>query len=171
MDAVSCFQLSGLCGLLFISIVCCDLKSRIYFLQCCCVCFFLASWRKINRTLSFTSHKWDVLQTRFEFRLMLLWISTLHSSNLRNVKESHMQLKIIFLALCVEVLKYRNLFPVSRKACHWNIFKSLALMTYSKWLFLKIGIFLSFISPPIHLPIHQIRINIWYGGPREKCQQ
>lgn len=42
MNAVSSFQLTGLCGLLFISFVCCDLKCMIYFSPVLLSFFFLS---------------------------------------------------------------------------------------------------------------------------------
>lgn len=64
-----------------------------------------------------------------------LWISiklSFHMSNLKDVKESNAQLEKFFVffffsALCVQLVKYRNLFPGSEKSCHWNLFKLLAL--------------------------------------------
>lgn len=41
MNVVSLFQMTGLCGVLFIGFVCCDLKCRIYFSLV--LCFFFLS--------------------------------------------------------------------------------------------------------------------------------
>lgn len=73
MNTVSPFQMTGLCGLLFISFVCCDLKCRIYFSLVLLWFSFLVSWKKINRTFTFTRNSWAVLQTLYEFLWHSLW--------------------------------------------------------------------------------------------------
>lgn len=117
MDAVSSFQLTGFCSLLFISFVCCDLKCRIYFPPVLFI-FFLVN-EKIHRMFWFTSNYWDVLQAHCECPLSC----PLRASDLKNVKESSVQVEKFFFSSLYWSLKHRNLFPGSGKSCHWNLFK------------------------------------------------